>query len=312
LIGGNVAEGEVATSERRCFFVTRVGEKDSPERRRTDEVSEFIVRPILAEFDLALHRVDLDSTPGQVTAQIIRGLIESDVVLADLTGRNPNVFYELAVAHAFRRPVVMLIDSTDALPFDTQNERVISIGDDGQKLGAAEAEEARKQLRAALKIVTKEGYSPENLVTSAAGAQSLDALAPGDPVAAELSAVREQIADLHRITVRSSRAVTRTPRPTADFRAMRRLIEHLALEGGFVTEYELRTLLIDEDTTGSFDNWVREMAATMRIRRARWNIYDSVEDEDFGDGSGTTYMPDRFEMAEEEEEEDEKWEEVAE
>jgi len=93
--------------------------------------------PAASEFDLKVLRSDLDPTPGQLTTQIIKGIIESRAVVADVTGRNPNVFFELGVAQAFAKPLALLVKSSDASPFDIKNERMIVIGD-GDILGPRE------------------------------------------------------------------------------------------------------------------------------------------------------------------------------
>lgn len=175
-----------------AFVICQVGAEDSDIRRRADEIFEFIVRPVTDELDLVATRSDMDPTPGQVTAQIIRSLTSAGVVIADLTGRNPNVYYELGVAHSFGKPVVVLVDKASSLSFDTSTERVIEIGE-GDRLGVAEAEKAKKKLREALRVVLKGDYVPASLVTEAAGTQSLDALAPENPIAQELGLVRDRV-----------------------------------------------------------------------------------------------------------------------
>jgi hypothetical protein len=57
---------------------------------------------------------------------VVAGIATADLVVADLTGANPNVYYELGVAHALRRRVVLLTQSIDQLPFDLRSYRVIS------------------------------------------------------------------------------------------------------------------------------------------------------------------------------------------
>lgn len=53
------------------------------------------------------------------------GINRARVVIADLTGRNPNVFYELGIAHTLGKPVVMLTQSMDFVPFDLRQLRCI-------------------------------------------------------------------------------------------------------------------------------------------------------------------------------------------
>jgi hypothetical protein len=56
---------------------------------------------------------------------VVTGISKSSVVLAELTGKNPNVFYELGLAHAYSKPVIMLAQAKDAIPSDLQGLRWI-------------------------------------------------------------------------------------------------------------------------------------------------------------------------------------------
>ena len=56
---------------------------------------------------------------------MIEAIQTYDLCIADLTGHNPNVFYELALAQAARRPVVMLKLAGEAIPFDVNGYRVM-------------------------------------------------------------------------------------------------------------------------------------------------------------------------------------------
>lgn len=131
-------------------------------------------------------------------------------MFADLTGRNPNVYYELGVSHSFRLPVIILVDHPDSLSFDTQNERVIPIGDSGA-IGVSQADRAKSQLRAVLQIVLQEGYEPDNIVTAVAASRSLDALTPDNPIASELAVVRDSIEQLSARLLRPERRQVESP-----------------------------------------------------------------------------------------------------
>jgi len=50
-------------------------------------------------------RADKISEPGIITTQIIGHIVDAELVIADLTDKNPNVFYELAIRHAIRNPI---------------------------------------------------------------------------------------------------------------------------------------------------------------------------------------------------------------
>lgn len=65
--------------------------------------------------------------PGLISNQVIRYIIESPLVIADLTGGNANVFYELAVWHDTSKPVVQMInlEEQQQMPFDIAGTRTI-------------------------------------------------------------------------------------------------------------------------------------------------------------------------------------------
>lgn len=62
---------------------------------------------------------------GKIIDQIWRGINQAKVLVAEMTSRNPNVFYELGLAHALNKPVVLVSASKDDVPFDLQHIRVI-------------------------------------------------------------------------------------------------------------------------------------------------------------------------------------------
>ncbi len=57
--------------------------------------------------------------------QIWEQITKARVLLADLTGKNPNVFYELGLAHAKSKPVIFIASNLEDIPFDLRHLRVI-------------------------------------------------------------------------------------------------------------------------------------------------------------------------------------------
>ena len=108
-----------------CFFVAPIGSPQTAERRRSDLVLEFVVGPAAEALGLRTIRADAIAQPGQVTLQIIEHLLGARAVVADLTGRNPNVFYELAIRHSARLPVALIAERGELLPFDIASMRTI-------------------------------------------------------------------------------------------------------------------------------------------------------------------------------------------
>lgn len=66
------------------------------------------------------------ATPGLITDQIWQGIRRSDVVVADISGHNPNVFYELGLAHALGKEVILIAQGSERPPFDVSTARLLS------------------------------------------------------------------------------------------------------------------------------------------------------------------------------------------
>ena len=73
-------------------------------------------------------RDDLFST-GVVIDDVLNLIKNADYLIADLTGRNPNVYYELGFAHSQKKKVVMITQSIGDVPFDLRNQRMIEYRD---------------------------------------------------------------------------------------------------------------------------------------------------------------------------------------
>lgn len=87
---------------------------------------EKIYRPAIEKAGLKPVRADADIFgTGKIMDQVWDGITSAKVLVAELTSRNPNVFYELGLAHALEKPVVLVSSREDDVPFDLQHIRVI-------------------------------------------------------------------------------------------------------------------------------------------------------------------------------------------
>jgi len=236
-------------------------------------VLEHVIEPVCIARALEVKRSDLDPTPGQITTQIVRNVIAANVIIADLTGRNPNVYFELGVAQAFAKPLILLVKDASQLPFDVKNERMIEIGD-GEVLGVSDAKVAAAALEAALDIVLSEDYQPSNLVTDVAAARALDALAPTNPFASELSSIRESVDEVHSL-LRASLRRTAPPDRRKDFNVLASFIRDL-VEADRLYPQELRDL-VNAETSPYFDDLVEKMAVRADAIEASKRTYGDEE-----------------------------------
>lgn len=122
---------EFATSTLTCFVIGPIGNRLAPvgsiDRTTYEEallVVEDVISPACARFGLVPVRADSLGRAGEINEQIFRRLRDDDVVIADLTGANPNVMYELGLRHT-REKLTVQIGEFGQLPFDVNNIRTI-------------------------------------------------------------------------------------------------------------------------------------------------------------------------------------------
>jgi hypothetical protein len=121
------SDTQIASYETACFYISPIGEEGSEQRKHADLFMGALVEPALAEFNLHLVRADQIGEAGMITGQIIEHIVHSKLVIVDLSFHNPNVFYELALRHAVRRPIVQISRAADKLPFDIGQVRTIVV-----------------------------------------------------------------------------------------------------------------------------------------------------------------------------------------
>lgn len=96
------------------------------------------IQPPLADFGYSVVRADDIQKSGAITREVILRLAEAELVVADMTDLNPNVFYELGIRHTLRKSgTLLLVDElrTPAIPFDLHVYRVIKYEGSLTKLG---------------------------------------------------------------------------------------------------------------------------------------------------------------------------------
>lgn len=111
-----------------CFIITPIGGDNTDVRRHADGVITSVLKPLLKDifgFKKVVAAHDMTQS-GSINTQVMNAVIDSDLVIANLTGLNPNVMYELAVRHATQKPIIHLCSKDGTkLPFDIVDQRTI-------------------------------------------------------------------------------------------------------------------------------------------------------------------------------------------
>jgi hypothetical protein len=124
----------------RAFFI-------SPNR------SETLRDDLLSSIKSAAPRYEVEAwyevaNTDSIGHDVVKKILHASVIFADLSDRNPNVYYEVAIAHSFGVPVVLLMAEGQKSAFDIHDQRVFNFGIQDERLKEPEA--FRKNLRDAL------------------------------------------------------------------------------------------------------------------------------------------------------------------
>jgi hypothetical protein len=115
--------------EKVCFIIMPFSEIKSKTGSISPEDWKFLLenvfRKILIPLGYNVVRGDTSNKSGSIIKDIITNIVNADIVLADLTGLNPNVMYELGVRHALSNRTILLSQNVKSLPFDLRDLRTI-------------------------------------------------------------------------------------------------------------------------------------------------------------------------------------------
>lgn len=130
------------TKEKTCFVVTPIGDENAPIRRHIDGIIDQAIFPAIGEeFEIKVaHRA---YEIGSINDRVIQNICNSDLVIANLTGLNPNVMFEIAIRYSFGKPAIVIAEKGTNLPFDIVDENTIFYIND--PAGAAELKENIKK-----------------------------------------------------------------------------------------------------------------------------------------------------------------------
>lgn len=120
---------EKVSHSKKCFFITPIGDSKSNEFEKLEGLIENVLNPVLEEKDYEIIVAHTIQNLGSINDQIFRNIIESDLIISNLTGLNANVMYETAVAHSFGKPTIMISEIGTNLPFDLKTDRTIFFND---------------------------------------------------------------------------------------------------------------------------------------------------------------------------------------
>ena len=152
-------------SKKTCFVVSIIGNEDSEERAHANNVLDYIIKPAVSgEFDVI--RADTLYHSDRIDSKILEHLRSSELVIADLTNNNPNVFLEVGYRMALGLPTIYLIQiSEQKLPFDIQSINIIHYDIYGQNT-LKSAEDTKTKIQNTINNITFNEFEPSNIENS--------------------------------------------------------------------------------------------------------------------------------------------------
>lgn len=153
----NLLASKPSPPKPKCLYIGPMKGEDSATRERFDAVYEEIVKPAAKSVGMDAETALADS-PGMITSGIFRQIRHAQVIVADMTGDNTCVGYELAFAHSLARCTVLVIKDGYRIPFDLRDMNHIKF--DHEDPGAMRT--ARNELVAQLRKCSEMGWVSAN------------------------------------------------------------------------------------------------------------------------------------------------------
>jgi len=99
-----------------------------PFKKEYNDIYYFGIRGAVEDANFYCERVDEIQFTGGVIEKVKEQIKKADVIIAEMTGQHPNVFYELGIAHAWGKNAILLVTDAEKIPFDLRGQNHIVYG----------------------------------------------------------------------------------------------------------------------------------------------------------------------------------------
>jgi hypothetical protein len=111
-----------------CFYSSPIGEPGTEQRKHSDVLLDSLVRPAIEALDSKMGVIRADRLPSSpITADVIKHVFRSRLLIADLSFHNPNVLHEVGLRHASGKPCVLVSRTADEIPTNLKDVRVVLV-----------------------------------------------------------------------------------------------------------------------------------------------------------------------------------------
>ena len=162
-LAGNDVEDKAMSKrtdrEYSCFFITPIGDPDTPERKNSDMVLNYLIIPALRQCGFLkdnIVRSDKEAKTGRITERMELHIRNDDLCIVDLTGINANVMYEYGMRKGIGKPVILLAKEGTEMPFDVFDESTIFYEDPSVNVDTFFA--AQEKLEKTARFLVEQGF----------------------------------------------------------------------------------------------------------------------------------------------------------
>jgi hypothetical protein len=216
----------------RFFVISVIDKPGSQNRTYADELFNYIIKPAAVEAGFTdVMRGDQFSGSQIITTQIIEAIMNWELVVADLSVLNANVYYEIAIRHWTKRPIVHLAQTDVIIPFDVAAMRALQFD-----MSVGPATDARNELVKWIKKITAEPSKGLNPISLAQIAGAIKDTKIDNKELAEV--VNQQFANMQASIARLQSEVAELRRPVR--------LGGLASLGGYASSNTSPTLNIPQ------------------------------------------------------------------
>ncbi|NQU04952.1 MAG: hypothetical protein HQ568_02585 [Calditrichaeota bacterium] len=186
-----VKKAEDKNTKPTCFVIMPISTPKEYEDKHFDRVYEHLIKPA-CEPEYAIIRADEVRSTNYIIIDVLNRIIDSDLVICDLSSRNPNVLYELGIRQAFNLPVVLLKDKRSDRIFDIQGLRTVDY-DDTLRIDIIKND--IDSLKGAIKETSSQASKDINSLIQLLGVKKAE-LSPNTELSPELSLILGALQDI--------------------------------------------------------------------------------------------------------------------
>lgn len=120
----NIKE-QSSSKTKTCFVIMPISDHPDYTQGHFKRVYEYIIKPACHKAGYEAIRADDTVKTNDIVSDIIKKIIDSDMAICDMSSRNPNVFYELGLRHAFNLKTTLIKDKKTSRAFDIAGLRSV-------------------------------------------------------------------------------------------------------------------------------------------------------------------------------------------